>query len=81
MYDAPGMTKENYFTSETFKARSYLVYKKEIIYTVEWSITITKTNGVWSDPVVTIDKSGAGKLDFPVDANANDGFGSTRTQP
>jgi hypothetical protein len=72
MYDLPAMTKEDHFTSETFKARSYLVYKKEVIYTVEWSITITKTDGVWSDPVVTIDKSGPGKLDFPVDANAND---------
>lgn len=70
MYDAPGFPKNADDVSETFKSRTYLVYKKEIIYTVEWSITITKKDGVWSDPTVTIDKRGPGRLDFPVDINA-----------
>ncbi|MBA4191573.1 MAG: hypothetical protein C0467_26640 [Planctomycetaceae bacterium] len=75
MYDAPGFYKgnESDFTSQTFKARTYLVHQKEILYTVQWSITVTKDKeGKWSAPVVSMDKSGPGKLDFPADVNADE---------
>jgi hypothetical protein len=69
--DNPGVKQNNKFISTMDEFRTYLVYDKKIIYTIEWNKTSVQDTDTHKWTVATlIQKSGQGALDFPVDIKA-----------
>lgn len=67
MHDNPGALKLSEAIAEKFEAKTYLVYKGKIVYSVYWNKSATLKSGTWEESGVTVSDSGQGLLgDLPL---------------